>query len=102
MTVVRFFLIIRQRDRCYFTARYHIWFFVLVYILNRGNRVSEGFRFQNFPGGMTPGPLVKSHEQPNLQQSDFGLDPPLRSYRHTENIKCYCKRNRYYSMKMHG
>ena len=37
----------------------------------------RGFRFQNFPGGMTPDPLEKSREQPNLQQSDFGLDPPL-------------------------
>ena len=41
----------------------------------------RGFRFQNFPGGMTPDPLEKSREQPNLQQSDFGLDPPLMSKR---------------------
>ena len=27
---------------------------------------------------MTPDPLEKSRVQPNLQQSDFGLDPPLR------------------------
>ena len=40
----------------------------------------RGFRFQNFPAGMSPDPLEKSRlrrGQPNLQQSDLGLDSPL-------------------------
>ena len=33
------------------------------------------FQISKFSGGHDP--LEKPREQPNLQQSDFGLDPPL-------------------------
>ena len=40
------------------------------------------FEISKFSGGHASGPLEKSclrRDKPNLQQSDFGLDPPLLS-----------------------
>ena len=42
------------------------------------------FQISKFSGGHDP--LEKSREQPNLQQSDFGLDPPLRITKKTDSI----------------
>ena len=44
------------------------------------------FQISKFSGGHDP--LEKSREQPNLQQSDFGLDPPLHIlYMHMRSEK---------------